>query len=71
MTTSNDKPRFVCPVVAKRAANGNLEFHVTKRDGTVQIVPGPPGAASVESELVAFQPEGSDIVSVAFRGPRK
>jgi hypothetical protein len=63
--------RFECTVIATYVSNGRLAFHVLKRDGTVQIVPGPPGIANTYAAAKAWQEAGSDVVKLAFLGPTK
>jgi hypothetical protein len=62
------KPFFRCPVVVTQRPDGSLEFHATKRDGTVEVIPGPPGVTRISTNVEIFQPEGSDEVHIGFIG---
>lgn len=59
----NDKPYFECPVEVKNTPDGGCAFHITLRDKSVVVVPGPPGVPKehLATHTVRFrQREGSD-----------
>jgi hypothetical protein len=66
-----DKPYFVCPIDVMRLPDGTLEFHITRRDGSVLTMPGPPAALfeQLSEATFASQPEGSDEVVFGTRPP--
>jgi hypothetical protein len=64
----SDKPFYRCPVEIKPDARGNLEFHVTRRDGQIEVLPGPPGMTQITSNVEAIQREGSDDVEIMVAG---
>ncbi len=66
MSRPTDKPYYRCPVEIKHNEAGDLEFHVTRRDGQVEVFPGPPGVTQITSNIEVFQPEGSDDVEIIF-----
>ena len=65
-----DKPYFKCPFELKQRRDGVREFHVTRRDGTIEIIPAPPDLTHITSNIEVFQPEGSDQVEIGFFGGR-
>lgn len=54
------------PVAIKRAANGDMEFHVTKRDGTVAIIPGPPGVTHLSAVPFATEDLATGQIAILF-----
>jgi hypothetical protein len=67
---TDHEPFFDCPVDVRSAPNGDLEFHVTKRDGTVEIIPGPTGMKTVRSYVKATQPARSSFITIEI-GPEE
>ena len=68
MHMPTNKPRFKCPFETKQQPDGTFEFHVTVRDGSKQIHPGPPGVTRITSNVEIYQPEGSDDVEILLAG---
>lgn len=66
-----DKPFFQCPVEVKRLPDGTIEFRITVRDGSVHVIPGPPGAVfdTLPGAVSACQLEGSDDVTIGGPSP--
>ena len=57
-------PRFACPVELMRRTDGAVEIHVTRRDGTVQVILGPAGPQWLTATITALQPADSDEVQL-------
>jgi hypothetical protein len=68
MTAPSAKPYFRCPVAIKHTPNGGIEIHATRRDGTVEVIPAPPGMTTITSNVEAFQRAGSDAVEIVLAG---
>lgn len=65
-----NKPYFKCPLELKHRPDGTLEFHVTRRDGVVEIISGPPGVKQINSHIEALQRADSDEIDLLFASGR-
>ena len=61
------KPHFLCPFTVEQSDVGAV-FVVTRRDGTVQRISGPPNVA-VTGMPTVFQAAGQDDVQILFGAP--
>jgi len=64
MSTAPTRPFFRCQVVMTPGPSGSVTLHVYRRDGTIAVIPAPPGVELGTSDVGATQAAGSDKVVI-------
>ena len=64
MSSAPTRPFFRCQVVMSPGPQGSVKLHVHRRDGTIEVIPAPPGVRLSSVDLEATQAAGSDTVVI-------
>jgi len=64
MSTTPTRPFFRCRVVMTPGPQGSVKLHVHRRDGTIEVIPAPPGVKLSTVDLEATQAAGSDTITI-------